>query len=261
MTHVRLTNINVTLPIYDSQSLRLVRLPSFRNTRVGTNTVSQVGSVLSMHVLRDISLDLAEGDRVCVIGHNGAGKTTLLRLLAGIYPPTSGTLDIRGKVFALLAGSLALNIDATGYENIHLAANLYEWPKSRIADYVRDIEKFTDLGDYLSLPMRVYSTGMQARLAFALATTQSSEILLIDEGIGAGDAQFQQKAQERVGQFMNQAKIIVLASHSMALCRALCNKALVLTSGRRVFYGGLEEGFSVYAQSAAAQAESPPATA
>ena len=112
---------------------------------------------------------------------------------------------------------------------------------------MREIEDFTELGVYLSLPTRIYSAGMQARLSFALATAQIPDILLVDEGIGAGDAQFQKKAQARVQQFVSRARILLLASHSQALCRSMCNKALVLSKGEVAFFGDIEEGFQVYA--------------
>ncbi len=248
MTHVRINAVNVKIPIYDSHSRRLIRLPSFRLAKVGTSKVSQSGNAIVIHALKDLELDLAEGDRVSLIGHNGAGKTTLLRLLAGIYPPTDGTIEISGKVFTLLGSSMDLNKDATGYENIDLIASIYDWPKARMPQYVRDIEEFTGLGEYLSLPTRVYSAGMQARLAFALATMQTPDILLIDEGIGAGDAEFQEKAKQRVQQFVSRTKIMVLASHSVELSRALCNKALLLSKGETVFFGDLDEGLARYAK-------------
>jgi ABC-2 type transport system ATP-binding protein/lipopolysaccharide transport system ATP-binding protein len=199
-----------------------------------------------MHALKNVDLTLSEGDRLCIIGHNGAGKTTLLRLIAGIYPATSGEVDVSGKIFALLGTSLALSSDATGYENIGLIAHIQDWPRDRAAEYVRDIEEFTELGEYLSLPTRVYSAGMQARLAFALATIQSPDILLIDEGIGAGDSDFQEKAAVRVQRFIDQAKILVLATHSRELCRALCNKAVLMSKGEVRFFGDIEEAFSRY---------------
>jgi ABC-2 type transport system ATP-binding protein/lipopolysaccharide transport system ATP-binding protein len=199
-----------------------------------------------MHALKSIDLDLAEDDHVCVIGHNGAGKTTLLRLIAGIYPATSGLMEISGKVFALLGSSLTLNRDATGYENIELVANIEDWPRDRINDCIRDIEEFTELGAYLSLPTRIYSAGMQARLAFALATMQSPDILLIDEGIGAGDSDFQEKARARIQQFVGRAKILLLASHSRELCQALCTKAILMSKGEIHFFGGIEEAFTRY---------------
>jgi ABC-2 type transport system ATP-binding protein/lipopolysaccharide transport system ATP-binding protein len=246
MIRVHLDDVSVRLPIYDSHSLRLIRVPSFARAKTGTQTVSQTGNVVVIHALNNICLDLSDGDRVCLIGHNGAGKTTLLRVLAGIYPPSSGRIQMAGKVFPLLGNSFVLNSDATGYENIRLVGNLYHWPADRMAEYIRDIEEFTELGEYLSLPTRIYSAGMQARLAFAIATTQSPDILLIDEGIGAGDAQFQEKAQLRVQKFVSGARIIVLASHSIELCRSLCNKAMLLSKGRQVFFGGIDEGLDEY---------------
>jgi ABC-type polysaccharide/polyol phosphate transport system ATPase subunit len=248
MTYVRLTKTNVEVPVYDSHALRLIRLPSFRRAKVGTSTVNWSGNVVSIHALKNVDLSLAEGDRVCVIGHNGAGKTTLLRLIAGIYPATSGRLEIGGKVFALLGTNLVFNQDATGYETINLVANIYDWPQQRVAEYVRDTEEFTQLGEYLSLPTRTYSAGMGARLAFALATLHPSDILLIDEGIAALDSDFQQKAQARIHKLIGEIKILLLASHSQELCRSLCNKALLMSKGEAVFFGGVEEAFVRYGQ-------------
>jgi ABC-type polysaccharide/polyol phosphate transport system ATPase subunit len=248
MAHVRLTKANVEVPVYDSHALRLIRLPSFRRAKVGTSTVNWSGGTVFIHALKNVDLNLSEGDRVCVIGHNGAGKTTLLRLIAGIYPATSGLLEVSGKIFALVGTALVFNQDATGYENIKLVANIYDWPQDHAADYVRNIEEFTELGEYLSLPTRIYSAGMEARLAFALATLQPSDILLIDEGIAALDSDFQQKAQDRIKQSVGRIKIILLASHSLELCRSLCNKALLMTKGEVAFFGDVEEAFLRYAK-------------
>ena len=246
MTSVRIQNASVKFPLYDSASLRLIRLPSFRTAKVGTRNVSRTSTAAMIHALSNINVDLSDGDRVCLIGHNGAGKTTLLRLIAGIYPPSTGRLEVSGKVIAQLGNSMSLNGDATGYENIKLVAELYGWPKVNLIDIIRDVEEFTELGEYLSLPTRVYSAGMGARLAFALATMQSPDILLIDEGIGVGDSQFQEKAELRVKNFMSMAKIIVLASHAESLCRAICNKALLMSNGRQEFFGDIDEGFDRY---------------
>lgn len=246
MTHVRLKNVNVSIPIYDSHALRLIRLPSFSNVKVGSDSASRTNGVIVIHALKNLSLELEEGDRVCLIGHNGAGKTTLLRLVAGIYPTSTGSVDVKGSAFTLLGGSIALNADATGYENIQLIANLYNWPRDKYQDLIKDIEEFTELGVYLGLPTRIYSAGMQARLAFALATAQNPDILLIDEGIGAGDAHFQEKARERVQRFVSRARILLLASHSKDLCRLMCTKALVLSRGESVFFGDVDEGFALY---------------
>ena len=249
MTSVRLNSVSVQIPIYDSHSLRLIRLPSFGRAQVGAQTVSHSGGVMIIHALNNMSLNLADGDRVCLIGANGAGKTTLLRLIAGIYPPSTGVVEVYGNVFALLGSSMILNTDATGYENIRLAANLYHWPKNALPKLIRDIEEFTELGEYLSLPTRIYSAGMQARLAFAIATSQAPDILLIDENIGAGDKHFQEKAQERVQRFMGEARIVVLASHSIELCRRICSKAVLMSKGHGIFFGDIDEAFARYARS------------
>jgi ABC-2 type transport system ATP-binding protein/lipopolysaccharide transport system ATP-binding protein len=248
MTMVRLRGVDVRIPIYDSHSLRLIRLPSFGRAKVGSRSISHSGKILIIHALTGIDLELHEGDRLCLIGRNGAGKSTLLRVIAGIYPPAAGTAEVNGKVFTMLGGSMVLNPDATGYENIKLVADLYHWPIGKFDELIRDIEEFTELGEYLSLPTRVYSSGMQTRLGFALATAQSPDILLIDEGIGAADQHFREKAEARVKQLMSRAKIMLLASHSDDLCRAMCTKALVLSEGKQVFFGRVEEGLRHYAE-------------
>lgn len=249
MTHVRIKDAVVDIPIYTGTALRLFKVPSFRAANIGASAVSRNGSLISIRALEKLSIELSEGDRVCVLGLNGAGKSTLLRLVAGIYPLSSGTIDIRGEVYPLLDSASVLNSEATGYENIDLVAELNNWPKATIDASIRDIEGFTELGDYLALPVRVYSAGMLARLTFALATMQSPEILLIDEGIGAGDADFRIKAQARMQRFVGKARIILLATHSLELCRSLCNRALVLSRGANIFFGDLEDGISHYQNS------------
>jgi ABC-type polysaccharide/polyol phosphate transport system ATPase subunit len=246
MAHVSVQDVNVRIPVYDAGSQRLLRMPSFGRARVGTRTVSHAGATFAIQALSDVRLDLKDGDRVCLMGHNGSGKTTMLRLIAGIYPPATGTVEVQGKVMALLGGNLALNPDATGYENIELIANLFDWPKAKVSEYKRDIEDFTELGEYLALPIRTYSLGMLARLGFAMATMEAPDVLLIDEGIGAGDARFQAKAEKRINDFVSRAKIMLLATHSAQLARALCSKALLLSNGRLAFSGSLEETLERY---------------
>lgn len=246
MAHIRLKNVNLNIPVYDSNALRLFRLPSIGSARVGSRDFNAASGVLNVHALRDLTLDIADGDRVALIGHNGAGKTTLLRLLSGIYPVQQGYVDIHGKVQSLLEATVALNPDATGYENIRLVAELADWPRNQIDSFIADIEAFTELGEYLSLPIRIYSSGMSARLAFAMATMQSPDILLVDENIGAGDAHFQEKAQKRVDTIIHRAKIMVVASHSVPLLRLICNKGVLLANGRVLYYGDLEEAVRRY---------------
>jgi len=247
MSSISLRGLSVHIPVYDSTSMRLLSLPALYRARVGARDVSHSGSTFIVHALNNLDLELRDGDRVCLIGHNGAGKTTLLRVIAGIYPPTGGTIDVDGKVMTLLGNNLALNVDATGYENIRLVASLYDWPKERVPEYIRDVEEFTELGEYLALPTRIYSAGMTTRLAFAIATMQPPDVLVMDEGIGAGDAHFQAKAQARTLDFVSRARIMVLATHSPELCKAICNKALLMAKGTRVFFGDVDEAFARYA--------------
>jgi ABC-type polysaccharide/polyol phosphate transport system ATPase subunit len=246
MACIRLKNIHLSIPIYDSSAMRLFRLPSFGTARVGSRSFDSVSGVLRVNALRDLSLDIEEGDRVALIGTNGAGKTTLLRLLAGIYPVQQGEFHIEGSIRSLLESVMALNPDATGYENIRLVANLEGWPHDRIDSYIADIESFTQLGEYLSLPIRIYSAGMNARLAFAIATMQSPDILLVDENIGAGDAHFQMEAQERINAVINRTKIMVIASHSMELLHLICNKGVLLNNGQLIYFGELKEAIRRY---------------
>jgi len=248
MTHVRLAHVEVKIPIYEGAARRFIRLPSLSRARVGSSDVNRSPGVLWVHALHDLTMSLEEGERVAVIGHNGAGKTTLLRVLAGIYPCSSGAREVSGSVGALLAANMALNSDATGYENIRLVATLEGWPKDRLNDYIADIEEFTELGEYLGLPLRVYSTGMASRLSFAMATIRAPDILLIDENIGAGDALFQEKARRRVDQFLGRVKIIIIASHSTELLRSICTTGLLLQGGKMEFFGALDEALARYAR-------------
>ena len=169
-------------------------------------------------------------------------------VVAGIYPSTTGSVEVKGGQFALLGGSIALNSDATGYENIKLIANLYNWPRDQYQELVHEIEEFTELGVYLSLPTRIYSAGMQARLAFALATAQNPDILLIDEGIGAGDAQFQKKAQ-RACEAVRQPRqdFAVGVAFGRIVPRDVHQGAGACPKARACFSASVDEGFKVYA--------------
>lgn len=200
--------------------------------------ISSGDDIAVVNALHDINFSLKEGDRLGLIGHNGAGKSTLLKLLAGIYQPTSGSVDANGRIVSTLNISLGLELEATGYENIILRGLLLGMRRSEIDSKLREIAAFTELGEYLDMPVRIYSSGMATRLAFATVTAMDSDILLMDEVIGTGDASFMDKAEKRLNEFMNRSKIIVIASHSDYVIKKFCNKALLLEHGRIV-----EEGF------------------
>jgi len=184
--------------------------------------------------LQGVSFRLEEGDRLGLVGSNGAGKTTLLKLLYGVYPPTEGTLNVKGRVDALFNISLGFRREATGRRNIELRGLLSGWSPSQIAERMDKIIEFSEIGDFIDLPLKAYSQGMAARLAFAIATNLEPEILLMDEWIGAGDTDFQAKARARMHELSSSAGIVVLASHNQDLIRRSCNKILELQKGRMV---------------------------
>jgi ABC-2 type transport system ATP-binding protein/lipopolysaccharide transport system ATP-binding protein len=214
-------------------------------------TGGRIGSE-SKHVivqaLDQVSLKFNEGDRVALIGHNGAGKTTLLRVLAGIYEPRSGSIQIEGRVTPMFDINLGIDPESTGYENIILRGLYMGLTRAEIMARRDSVAEFTELGPFLDIPVRTYSAGMQARLAFAMATCIEPEVLLLDEGIGAGDAKFLEKANERLDQFIKKAGILVLATHSGELVQRLCNRAVLMEHGRMIFSGTVQETFEFYVE-------------
>ncbi len=203
--------------------------------------------VLKLHrALDGIDVTIKTGDKIALIGKNGSGKSTLLRVISGIYQPTGGSLEILGTISSILDVSVGLNPDATGYENILLMGILHGKTRREMKSKIQDIEEFTELKDYLKIPVRTYSTGMRLRLAFAIATCMESDILIIDEVIGVGDHSFIEKAQNRLKNLVHKSKILVLTSHSTQILEHFCNKAMVLNQGKCTFFGDLQEGINLY---------------
>ncbi len=194
-----------------------------------------------VNALRNASFQIREGDRIGLIGHNGAGKSTLLKVLAGIYQPTKGDLSISGRVVSTLNLSLGMEPEASGLENIITRGLLLGMRKKEIERKLDEIADFTELGEYLDMPVRIYSSGMTTRLAFATITSMDADIVLMDEVIGTGDASFVGKAQKRLNNFMSRSKILVLASHSEEVIRKFCNKALLLEHGKVIGMGSIDE--------------------
>jgi ABC-type polysaccharide/polyol phosphate transport system ATPase subunit len=194
----------------------------------------QRGAVRSVIALDGVSFTLATGDRLGLIGGNGAGKTTLLKLLHSVYRPTSGSLTIEGRVDALFNINLGFRREATGRRNILLRGLINGWSRETIGARTDAIIAFSGLGDFIEMPLKTYSQGMAARLAFAIATSFEPEILLMDEWVSAGDAAFQEKARARMETLTARAGIVVLASHNDAMIQRTCNKVLELSAGRVV---------------------------
>jgi ABC-2 type transport system ATP-binding protein len=232
-----LDDVGVDIPIFDVSraSLRKALLGRTIGGRFG-----QSGSHVTVRALKNISFEAHEGDRIALVGDNGSGKSSLLRVLAKVYPPTSGALSIVGHVSPMFDATLGMSMDATGLENIQIAGTIWGMTRSQIKDNVDDIADFTELGDYLKVPVRTYSTGMMLRLAFAIATVRDPEILLIDEIIGVGDAGFFEKAFARLHKLVERSRILIVAAHQDATLRRLCDKAIWLSHGSLVHYADIE---------------------
>lgn len=204
--------------------------------------------VVIVKAIDGMSLRLESGDRLGLIGHNGAGKSTLLRVMAGIYPPTAGTVEVKGKSVPLLDISLGMDDQSTGRQNIRLRGLLLGMNDAEIRRKTDEIADFTELGDYLDLPLRTYSSGMRVRLAFAISTAVDADSLLLDEVLGVGDAAFQEKANKRLQDLHDRAEIVVLAIHSSEAIRKTCNKALWMERGKVRMLGEVGEVLDTYDQ-------------
>lgn len=185
-----------------------------------------------VEALHDISISLEKRDRLAIIGANGAGKTTLLRVMAGVYEPISGQVIVSGRIASMFDIGIGIDFELNGYENIRLRGLLLELSSAEIEAKMQEIADFTELGDYLDMPIRTYSSGMMMRLTFAVATCFVPDIVLMDEWILAGDLHFMTKAQNCIENFIKMSSILVLASHNLELLRRWCTKALWLQNGR-----------------------------
>lgn len=199
-----------------------------------------------MLALEGLSLKLERGDRLGLLGRNGSGKSTLLRAIAGIYPPVAGTIETQGGIASIFNASLGFMPEGTGYENIFLRGAVLGMKLQEIRDLVPYIVEFSELGEWIHRPVMNYSSGMALRLAFSITTAIRSDILLLDEWLGAGDAAFLLKARKRMTEMVEEAGILILATHNTNLMREVCNKLLVLDHGRMVYLGDLDEGLKQY---------------
>ncbi len=247
MARVVLDNVRVDFPIYATQ--RNLRAAIFNRATGGL--IQRQGKNHNRVVVRalaGVSMTIEDGDRVALIGHNGSGKSTLLKVIAGIYEPIEGRVMVEGAVTPLFDMMPGLDPEDSGYENIVTAGLLLGLSREEIERRIARIEELSELGEYLSLPVRTYSAGMTMRLGFSLVTSVEPGILLMDEGIGAGDARFAERAQQRLNEFIGRSRILVLASHSDKLIRAMCNKAVLMQAGRILAIGPVDE---IYEQSLA----------
>lgn len=244
MIHIRAQDLDVTFCIYgnSARSLRANLLPA----RVGGAIRFSNKDIVTIEALKGITLDLQAGDRLGLIGRNGSGKTTLLRTIGGVYEPTRGYIEVKGRVAALTDMSLGMDPEASGYDNIIMRSVCMGMTLKEARAVVREIESFTELGSYLELPLRTYSTGMAVRLAFAISMNVDPEILIMDEMVGAGDFHFIEKARNKIRSLLDNVGILVLSSHSPEIIHQFCNKAALLHKGEILEYGEVQQVTAAY---------------
>jgi lipopolysaccharide transport system ATP-binding protein len=204
------------------------------------------GERRDIHALRNISIEIGPGERVGLLGHNGAGKSTFLKLVAGLYPPSAGSRVVRGTIRSLFEIGLGFEPDATGRENILYRGLLLGLTPKFMRGIEDEIVAFADLGEFIDFPIKTYSSGMLVRIAFAISTAVGGDILLLDEVIAAGDANFMIKARERIRTLVEQSEILVLASHDLAALASLCQRGVVLHHGELAFDGAISDAIARY---------------
>jgi ABC-2 type transport system ATP-binding protein/lipopolysaccharide transport system ATP-binding protein len=243
MAFIEVENVSLTYPIYGSNAR------SFKTALVNIATGGRIdknnGSI-AVEALKDVSFHLEKGDRLALIGHNGAGKSTLLKVLAKIYEPTTGVVNVEGRTNCLFDIMMGMDHELNAYENILLRGLILGLSKLEVRKIVPKVEEFAELGDFMKVPIKSYSAGMKVRLAFGIITCVSSEILLIDEIVNVGDAKFIEKAKMQMKNLVAQSEFMVLSTHDINVSKEFCNKALLLDKGSIRFFGHIEDALNQY---------------
>ena len=238
MEHVRLE-----IPVFTNET-RSLKSSLIRSVTGGKLSRRRGGAVVT--ALQDVSCSIREGERIALIGHNGAGKSTFLRMISGIYQHSSGLFESKVRVFPMIHKSFITSPELSGLQAVKAHYLMVNGNLRGFSAFCDDVVEFSGLGDFVRLPIKTYSQGMEARLLFALLTACSHDCLAMDEGFGAGDTSFYEKAEERLTHFLSSAGTLLLASHSDELLRRFCRRGLVFDSGRVVFSGPLENALDYY---------------
>lgn len=247
MASVLVDKVSVLFPVYDA-SARSLKNALIAST-IGGRVMADRSRDIQVEALSDLSLHIEHGERVALVGHNGAGKSTVLRTLAGIYEPYTGRVVVEGRTVPLFDMALGMDMESTGHENILLRGMFLGFSRKEINRRAPAIAEFAGLGSFLNIPVKAYSSGMVARLAFAISTAIEPDVLLIDEGVGAGDAAFLDRANRRLEELIERTRVLVLASHDENLLRRWCNRGFLFEKGRCVMAGPVEEVLERYHQS------------
>ena len=227
---IYLKNVSLDYPVYNSGSFSLRH--KIVNVATGGRILKSTKSIKIVRALSNVNLKIDTGDRIGILGHNGSGKTTLLRCISGIYKPTTGSVERSGSLGSYLEITAGLDLELTGYDNIQrllMLRGVYQ--KEIVKRYTEEVIKFSDLNDFIYLPVKTYSSGMQMRLIFSVVTVDKPEIMVMDEFFGTGDTSFREKAAKRLEERIEQASILVFASHDTNLLKRLCNRFCRLTNG------------------------------
>lgn len=229
MAHIIFEHVNIDFPIYNAKN-RSLKNKVMQAATGGKVSFGADGTVIRS--LEDVSFEIHEGERVGLVGHNGAGKSTLLRALSNVYAPTVGRAEIVGEIGSLVDIGLGIDGEATGRENVFIRGALLGLKRKEIEDRFDEIVEFSELGEFINMPVRTYSSGMHLRLAFAVATIIRPDILLMDEWLSVGDAAFNEKAEQRLNNLVKSSRILVIASHSRELIERTCNRVMWFEHGR-----------------------------
>ncbi|WP_026496826.1 ABC transporter ATP-binding protein [Butyrivibrio sp. WCD3002] len=233
MSQIKLEDINLIFNVWHEKRIKDILVP-------GSNKFSSFNDG-KVHALNNVSFSLEDGDRLAIIGHNGAGKSTLLKLISGIYPPTSGNLIVDGNISSMFELATGFEMEQSGWNNIRLRGLMLGLKPSEIEAKMDEIAEFSELGNYLNMPVKYYSSGMFVRLAFSISTSIEPDILLLDEIIAAGDAAFLEKANARLHNMVSTSKIMILVTHSMQSAVDMCNKCIWMEAGKVIDSGAPEE--------------------
>lgn len=238
MSEIILENANLTFNVWREKRIKDILIP-------GSNKFNEYKEG-SVHAIKDMNLHLQDGDRLAIIGHNGAGKSSMLKMIAGIYPPTSGTVKVDGNISSMFELATGFEMEQNGWNNIYLRGLMLGQKPEEIKAKMKEIAEFSELGSFLNMPVKYYSSGMFIRLAFSVSTAIDPDILLLDEIIAAGDAAFLDKANRRLQNMVNTAKIMVFVTHSMQSAISMCNKCIWLERGEIVAQGTPEKIVAKY---------------
>ena len=243
---IELENVNLSIPIYCQENRSLTKRLTNRVVNLTGGQISQSHGGTSVIALNNINLTIMSGERVALIGHNGSGKSSFLRLISGIYKPTNGKIQISVAVYPMLQKTFLTSTELTGIDACKAHYLLQKHTLIGFDKFLTEIIDFSGLGPYISLPIKTYSDGMSARLIFSILTSSPHECLAIDEGFGTGDADFFERAEERMKKFVDSAATLFLASHSEQLLKQFCNRGIVFSHGSIVYDGSLEAALNYY---------------